>query len=288
ALETVPVGLINVSYGGSKVEAWMDSSILASMGNIIIPNRGDTIKSVNQTPTVLFNGMLKPVIGYGIKGCIWYQGESNYDDPKAYEKLFPLMVSRWRSLWGTEFPFYYAQIAPFNYTSLPPYFSGGKYNSAFLRDAQRKSLKTITNSGMITLMDIGENESIHPMHKKEGGERFAYLVLNKTYEQKGFLIPGPTLDTMTISGNVATIKILNAPNGLTSFGKPLQQFEIAGADKNFFPAQAVISQGKIKVSSPYVSNPVAVRYAFKDFIVGELFNTEGFPVSSFRTDDWDY
>ncbi|QES90940.1 sialate O-acetylesterase [Rhizosphaericola mali] len=288
ALETIPVGLINVSYGGSKIEAWMDSSVLASMGQIVIPHKGDSIKSVNQTPTVLFNGMLKPVIGYGIKGCIWYQGESNYDDPKAYEKLLPLMTSRWRSLWGTEFPFFYAQIAPFNYASLPPYYSGGKYNSAYLRDAQRKSLKTIPNSGMITLMDIGEAESIHPMHKKEGGERLAYLSLNKTYELKGFPIPGPTFDSMTIAGNIATIKLLNAPNGITSYGKPLQLFEIAGADKTFFPAQAVISQGKIKVSSPYVSNPVAVRYAFKDFIVGELYNTEGFPVSSFRTDDWDY
>lgn len=285
----IPVGLINVSYGGSKIEAWMDSSVLSGFANISIPKRGDTIRSVNQTPTVLFNGMLHPVIGYGIKGCIWYQGESNYDDPNLYEQLLPTMVHRWRELWGTgDFPFYYVQIAPYDYTSLPPYYAGGKYNSAYLRDAQRKSLKKISNSGMVVLMDIGEEKSIHPVHKKEGGERLAYLALNKTYGMNGYPLESPVFDTMHIVGNTITIQFLHAPNGLTSYGKPLTQFEIAGTDKTFYPAQAVISQGKIKVSSPYVSNPVAVRYAFKDFIVGELYNTEGLPVSSFRTDSWAY
>jgi len=285
----VPVGLISVNYGGSKAEAWMDSAVLASVGDIKIPQRGDAIKSVNQTPTVLFNGMLRPVIGYGIKGCIWYQGESNYDNPKQYETLFPTMVHRWRELWGQgDFPFYFAQIAPFNYASLPPYYSGGKYNSAFLRDAQRKSLKTIPNSAMVSLMDIGEEDNIHPKHKKEGGERFAFLALDNVYGMKDYTLACPTYDSMVVAGNVVTLHFLNTRNGLTSYGKPLQQFEIAGADKVFHPANAVITQGKLKVSSPYVAAPVAVRYAFKDFVVGDLFNTEGLPMASFRTDDWDY
>ncbi|WP_447642934.1 MULTISPECIES: sialate O-acetylesterase [Chitinophagaceae] len=286
-LDSIPIGLINISYGGSKVEAWMDPSTLNNFKDIAIPQKDDSIKSVNQTPTVLFNGMLHPVIGYGIKGCIWYQGESNYENPDQYEKLFPAMVNRWRTLWQQgDFPFYFVQIAPFDYTSLPPYHAGGKYNSAFLRDAQRKSLQSIPNAAMVSLMDIGEEKSIHPIHKQEGGDRLAYIALNKLYGLN-YPLECPTCDSMQITGNTVTIKFRNAPNGLTSYGKPLQQFEIAGKDKTFFPAQAVIYQGKIKVSATNVPNPVAVRYAFRDFIVGELFNTEGLPVSSFRTDDWD-
>jgi sialate O-acetylesterase len=288
-LNNIPVGLINVSYGGSKIEAWMSAETLKEFTGIETPKATDSIKSVNQTPTVLFNGMLHPVIGYGIKGCIWYQGESNYDLPDQYQSLFTAMVKEWRSLWQEgDFPFYFAQIAPFNYASLPPYHSGGKYNSAFLRDAQRKSLQTISNSAMVSLMDIGEENSIHPMHKEEGGSRFAYLALAKTYGIKGFADASPILDTIIITKNIATVKFLNAPNGLTSFGKELTQFEISGADKIFYPATAVISKGTVLVSSPMVKEPVAVRYAFKDFIKGELFSTDGLPVASFRTDSWNY
>ena len=139
---------------------------------------------------------------------------------------------------------------------------------------------------MVVLMDAGEENNIHPANKEICGQRLAYMALAKTYGQKGFASSSPTVDSLLISGNIATIKFKGAPNGLTSFGKPLVNFEIAGADKIFRPAKAVISRGTIVVSSPDVSTPVAVRYAFKDFVVGELFSTEGFPVSSFRTDDW--
>lgn len=288
-LNNVPIGLISVNYGGSKVEAWMSSETLKEFTGTNIPQPMDSIKSVNQTPTVLFNGMLKPVIGYGIKGCIYYQGESNYDEPEKYQSLFTAMVKEWRTLWQEgDFPFYYVQIAPFNYASLPPYYSGGKYNSAFLRDAQRLSLKTIPNSGMVSLMDIGEENSIHPMHKQEGGERLAYLALAKTYGIKGFGDGCPLFDTLIINKNIATVKFLNSKNGLTSFGKELTRFEIAGADKVFYPATAVINKGSVSASSPLVKEPVAVRYAFKDFTKGDLYNTEGLPAASFRTDNWEY
>jgi sialate O-acetylesterase len=135
-------------------------------------------------------------------------------------------------------------------------------------------------------MDNGEEKSIHPANKEIVGKRFAYLALGDTYQHKGFAYQSPLYDTLIVKGNVATIKFKYVPNGLTSFGKPLTQFEIAGVDKYFYPAQAVVSKGTIQVSSPHVEKPVAVRYAFKDFIVGELFSTEGYPVSSFRTDDW--
>ncbi len=197
------------------------------------------------------------------------------------------MVQLWRNEWGQgNFPFYFAQLAPFNYASLPDNNKTEKYNSAYIRDAQRKALNAIPASGIIVLMDAGEKDNIHPANKEAPGKRFAYLALADTYSFKGFGYQSPLFDSLLVNGNVATIKFKYTPNGLTSFGKPITQFEIAGADKNFYPAQATIWRGTIQLTSPQVATPVAVRYAFKDFIVGELFSTEGYPVASFRTDDW--
>jgi sialate O-acetylesterase len=283
----VPVGLVNISYGGSPAEAFMSEAALKEFPDLKIPTAVDSAKANNKTATTLYNGMLHPFIGYTIKGCIWYQGESNYDRPHQYEKLFPAMIKEWREEFGQgDFPFYFAQIAPYNYSQYQAVGQTNKFNSAYLRDAQRKALAKIPNSGMVVLMDIGEENSIHPANKEVGGRRFAYLALAKTYDQKGFGFTSPSFDSITISGNIATVKFKDIPNGLTSFGKPLVNFEIAGSDKIFRPAKATLSRSTILVSSPDVPAPVAVRYAFKDFVIGELFSTEGFPVSSFRTDNW--
>ncbi|WP_342648398.1 sialate O-acetylesterase [Mucilaginibacter sp. CSA2-8R] len=283
----VPIGLINVSYSGSFAEAWLDPETLKEFPEIKIPAKNDTIKQVSRTPTTLYNGMLHPIAGYGIKGAIFYQGESNYDNPDRYEKLFPALVGRWRNLWQQgDFPFYYAQIAPYEYAQLPPYYKGGKYNSAYLRDAQRKSQKTIPNSAMAVLMDIGEQASIHPAHKEPGGTRLAYLALGKTYDMKGFGFASPEYESITVKDTAAVLKFVNAANGITAYNKPLTQFEIAGDDQKFYPAKAVINGSSVTVSAPQVKKPAAVRYAFRDFVVGELYGTDGLPVSSFRTDNW--
>jgi sialate O-acetylesterase len=283
----VPVALINVSYGSSSAEAHMSIESLKSFPEISIPSATGTERLNNKVATTLYNGMIHPVMGYTIKGCIWYQGESNYDRPEQYEKLFPAMVQLWRSEWGQgNFPFYFAQLAPFDNGMYPQGKLNPKVNSAYLRDAQRKALNAIPASGMVVLMDAGEEKNIHPANKEVVGKRFAYMALGDTYFHKGFSYQSPLFDSLLINGSIATIKFKNAGNGLTSFGKPITQFEIAGADKNFYPAQAIISRGNIQLSSPQVATPVAVRYAFKDFIMGELFSTEGYPVSSFRTDDW--
>lgn len=282
----IPVALINATYGGSPAESFMSAESLKAFPEISVPSPSGTEKLNNKNATTLYNGMIHPITGYTIKGCIWYQGESNYDRAEQYEKLFPAMVQLWRNEWGQgNFPFYFAQIAPFNYV-YPNVVKTEKLNSAYLRDAQRKSLAAIPASSMVVLMDDGEEKSIHPANKEIVGKRFAYLALGDTYAFKGFAFQSPLFDSLLVNGNIATVKFKNAPNGLTSFGKPITQFEIAGADKNFYPAQAVVSKGTILVSLPQVSTPVAVRYAFKDFVVGELFSTEGYPVSSFRTDDW--
>jgi sialate O-acetylesterase len=283
----VPVGLVHVSYSGSSIEAWMHESWLKPFNVKGIPVTKDSIRVPNRTPTALFNGMLSPVVGYTMKGCLWYQGESNYTDPDTYEKLFETMVKEWRASWNIgEFPFYYAQIAPFDYSRFTPGDNREILNSAYFREAQRKCMKTIPNSGMAVLMDTGEKNSIHPSRKKEAGTRMAYWALAKTYDIKGLGYASPSYDTMTVTGNKAVISFTNVANGITSFGKELTCFEMAGPDKHFYPATAVLGRKSVTLTSPQVAEPVAVRYAFKDFIVGDLFSTEGLPVSSFRTDNW--
>ncbi|WP_069658802.1 sialate O-acetylesterase [Arcticibacter eurypsychrophilus] len=283
----VPVGVINSSYGGSTIEAWMDPETLKPFKDIKVPGKKDSIIEKSRTPTTLYNGMIYPIVGYGIKGCIWYQGESNNGRPDQYEKLFAAMVNQWRTEWGgTQFPFYFAQIAPYTYVTPTSVNQGKKFNSAYLRDAQRKSVAQIPNTDMAVLLDLGEEKSIHPMHKEEGGTRLALLALAKTYGMKGFGYASPELDTTAVDGSILTVKFKNAGNGLTSFGQKLSQFEIAGENKTFYPADAVISGATVLVSSPYVKDPKQVRYAFKDYVVADLFSTEGFPISSFRTDNW--
>lgn len=282
----VPIGLVNISYGGTPVEAFMDAETLKAFPEISVPAPNDTAKLNNKNATVLYNGMLRPFLGYTIKGCIWYQGETNNDRPQQYESLLPAFVKQIREQSGQgDFPFLFAQIAPFNYGQLAA-TGAPVHNSAFLRDAQRKALDKIPNSGMAVLLDIGEETNIHPADKVTGSKRLAYLAFAKAYGLKGFIAESPSYGSFSISGSIVTINFKNAPNGLTSYGQELKHFEIAGANKIFRPAKAVIRGGTVLVSAPEIKEPVAVRYAFKNFVIGDLFGTEGFPVSSFRSDEW--
>ncbi len=283
----VPVGLIDVSYGGSCVEAWASRENAKPYQDKQVPRIADSSFIDNRTPTTLFYGMLHPVIGYAIKGAIWYQGETNHVNALDYTERFSSMVKEWRELWGLgDFPFYYAQIAPYNYAKY--YKEGGKpeYNSAYLREAQLKALDFIPNSGMAVLMDIGEKDNIHPVDKRTGGERLAYLALAKTYGVKGIGYNAPVMKGIEVKDSTIVVSFDSIPNGITSYGKEVTSFEIAGSDKQFYPAQCKVRSKSVVVSAPEVPEPVAVRYAFKDFVVGRLFSTEGIPVPSFRSDDW--
>jgi sialate O-acetylesterase len=276
----VPVGLINTSWGGTRIEPWISENGLKKFDWASIPENVQQENISPATPTVLFNAMINPLSGYGIRGVIWYQGESNRNEPDKYLQLLPALADDWRSVWGFgEFPFYYVQIAPFDY-------GPASLNSAYLREAQMKAAKAGTNMGMACIMDVGERDNIHPADKITTGNRLAFLALARTYELKGFACTGPELKEMKIEGNQVKLTFDNAANGLTSFGKELSCFEVAGANKCFFPAKAFITSTGITIYSVFVSTPVAVRYAFQDFITGDLYNTEGIPASSFRTDDW--
>lgn len=271
----VPVGIIHASYGGSRVEAWMSKEGVAPYKDL---------PDVHNA-SILYNGMLSPVVGYGIRGCLWYQGEANIDVPDLYRQLFPSLVNDWRRQWGIgEFPFYYAQIAPFNYNK----GEGKGKNSAYLREAQMKCLDLIPASGMILLTDIGDARTIHPMEKETVGNRFAYLVLGRTYGKKGFSTTGPLYKSMQVEGREITLSFDETGKGLTTYRQPLTGFEIAGEDRIFHPANARFGKDAqtVIVSSPEVERPVAVRYAFKDYVKGCLYNMSGLPASSFRTDNW--
>ncbi|MFV0540073.1 MAG: sialate O-acetylesterase, partial [Aestuariibaculum sp.] len=285
----VPVGLIVVSYGGSNVEAWMNKQMLQDFDlELKLPKTESDLKSnPNRVPTTLFNGMLSPVIGYGIKGTIWYQGESNYERPFQYKELLKKMVASWRELWKQDdFPFYFVQIAPFDYARFHPNDNREAYNSAYLREAQLKASKEIPNAAMAVLMDLGEFGNIHPADKEKGGERLAYLALAKTYGFTGFEYESPEFSAMEIKGSTVTISFNNVPNGITAYGNEVNGFEIAGENQVFYPVQAVLRRKSVVLSAPQVEKPVAVRYLFKDFTKAEIFSTGGLPMSSFRTDGW--
>jgi len=278
----VPVGLISASWSGSRIEPWMSEETLKTFDWVTLPDKSmDPDNIPFQTPVVMYNAMINPIAGFGIRGAIWYQGESNRLEPERYMKLFPAMVNNWRSVWGIgEFPFYFVQIAPFDY-------GNPAQNSAFMREAQQRLPAIVPNTGMACVMDTGEKDNIHPANKKAAGDRLAYQALVKTYGIKGIECEGPSLKEMKVDGNIVKLTFNNASNGLTSYGKTLSCFEVAGANRRFYPATAVITWSGITLFSPSVSEPVAVRYAFRDFIVGDLFNTEGLPASSFRTDNWE-
>jgi sialate O-acetylesterase len=277
----VPVGLIVSSVGGTMIEAWMSKASLAPYPEVKIPEKiDDTVKQPFKLPTALFNGMVAPAMNYGIKGMIWYQGESNRQEPQLYTKLFPVMIADWRKQWGQgDFPFYFVQIAPFG--------SHDKTRSGpLIREAQLKAMLTVPNTGMASTMDVGMEKNVHYMDKTIPAHRLGYWALGKTYGIKGIGYNAPLFKEMTIKGDKATLSFNNAPY-LTSFEKPLTLFEVAGSDKVFYPAKATIVAGTVVVQSEKVTAPVAVRYAFKEFVVAELYNNDGIPASSFRTDNWD-
>lgn len=232
-------------------------------------------------PTGLYNAMVLPLTPFQIAGVIWYQGESNAGRPAEYAKLFPLMVQDWRKAWGIgDFPFYWVQIAPYEHGN-----SKGAH-SAFFRDTQTKCLKTIKNSGIAVIMDIGVEKDVHPRNKQDVGKRLALVALAKTYGQKDIAYSGPMYKKMKVEGQKIRLYFDNIYGGLMATDGQLSDFIIAGADRKFVPAEAVIDGDTIVVSSPQVEKPAAVRYGWTNWVMGTLFNKEGLPASSFRTDNW--
>ncbi|MCL5021435.1 MAG: glycosyl hydrolase family 2 [Bacteroidetes bacterium] len=233
------------------------------------------------TPTMLFYGMIAPLIPYRIKGVVWYQGESNSDQPDDYNNykyLFPLMIGNWRADWHEgDFPFYWVQIAPWNY--------GAKSKSYVVRDAQRLTL-SVPNTGMAVILDIGSLSTVHPPDKQDVGLRLARWALAKNYGKR-VVYSGPIYRSMRVKNGKVIISFKYAGGGLVM--KPLNgetNFIIAGRDSNFVKAEVKIVGKTLVVCSSSVKHPIAVRYAWGNAEEATLFNKAGLPASTFRTDDW--
>lgn len=234
-------------------------------------------------PTALYNGMISPLKPYAFKGVIWYQGESNTDQAYEYRELFPAMIKDWRKQWGREFPFLFVQLANFKKADTQPQES----DWAELREAQSMTLQ-LPKTAMSVIIDLGEADDIHPVNKEDVGKRLALAARKTAYGEKGIVASGPTYKNMKIKDDKIILFFENIGNGLTARNGKLKQFAIAGADKKFVWADAVINGNTVIVSSPSVKTPIAVRYAWSDNPEGcNLYNSEGLPTSPFRTDHWD-
>ncbi|OJU52894.1 MAG: sialate O-acetylesterase [Bacteroidales bacterium 45-6] len=232
-------------------------------------------------PTVLYNSMIHPLIPFGIKGFLWYQGEANDSAAYNYRKLFPMMISDWRTRWGQDdLPFLFVQLP--NYKKVQPQPVESEW--AELREAQTMTLSQ-PNTGMACTIDVGDADNIHPVNKQEVGRRLALIAEKQVYNQN-VIASGPMLKSFSINGGEVFIRFSNVGSGLkTSDGKDVAGFAIAGDDKKFYWAKATIKGDQVVVSSDKVANPVAVRYAWADNPVCNLINSEGLPAVPFRTDN---
>ncbi|MEZ5045216.1 MAG: sialate O-acetylesterase [Saprospiraceae bacterium] len=320
----VPIGLIDNAWGGSAAEAWVNRGVLekddkyddlmASWKKTETtynyeeevkkwqkevdewdalkeadrktsrPRKPGDILNGNHRPANIYNGVLHPTIGYGIKGVIWYQGESNAGRAYQYRDLFPLMIKNWREEWGQgDFPFYYVQLADFQAEKEQP----GDSDWAELREAQSMTMNQLKNVGQAVIIDLGEGRDIHPRNKQTVADRLARWALAKDYH-KNIPFMGPTYQSMKIEGNKITLTFDQVGQGLYSFDtQEPQGFAIAGADQQFVWANAkIISPTQMEIWSDGVTSPVAVRYAWANNPVCNMYSRDGLPMTPFRTDDW--
>jgi sialate O-acetylesterase len=283
---SVPIGLIQIAYSGTPAESWVSGPSLKTMPAYdslvdVISSKPGSPKD-SHIPTVLYNAMLNPIIPYGTRGVIWYQGESNAAKANQYQTLFPLLINNWRKLWGKKkMPFYFVQLANFKEVQEQP----GESDWAELRDAQFKTL-SLPATGMAVTIDLGEVKDIHPKDKQDVGKRLALIARHKIYKEK---IPysGPLYKKFKVHANRIKLSFKHTNGGLVTKGaSDLTGFSIAGEDKKFYKANAEIKNNKVEVWSDKVPRPVAVRYAWAINPVCNLYNGAGLPASPFRTDNW--
>lgn len=268
----VPIGLINSSWGGTPAETWMPEETIAN--DNYLKEAAAKQKPVPWGPVEpgkIYNSMISPLIPFHIAGVLWYQGEANTINAYAYKEILSGLISSWRIKWGYDFPFYYAQIAPYKY--------GNPYEGVEVRDAQRKALE-VPNTGMIVLSDIGDTLNIHPKNKIDVALRMANLALNRYYKKIQIEDSGPMYKQIVIEKNKAIISFDHS-EGLHSAGDKLTCFEIAGDDKVFYPADAKIKGEQVLVSSKKVKSPLAVRFAWSNTATPNLFNGANLPASCF-------
>ena len=272
-LKNVPIGLISSNWGGTPAEIWMPEEVVQNDAVLL-----ENAKKLNEQeygprqPGRAFNAMIYPFAGFKIAGALWYQGESNVGS-EVYDKTLSALITSWRQLWKDEFPFYYVQIAPFKTGS-------NNFSNVTLRNSQRKLLKEINTTGMVVISDVSDTVDIHPKDKKSVGIRLANLALANTYKTNSNLVNGPLFKEIKIDKNKAIVSFDYA-DGLHFKDKITKQFEIAGADGTFYPAEASIKNNQVIVTSKKVPNPAKVRFAWGNTIQSDLFNKANLPSSCF-------
>jgi len=282
----VPVGIIVSCWGGSTIETWIKKEVIETefpefdLGYL---DNHELKHHKYHSPCLLYNGMVAPLAPYSIKGIIWYQGEANRLRPDQYIRLQTSYAKMMREEFQSpDAGFYFVQIAPF-------YYWQDDMHLGYFCEAQAKTLQTIPHSGMATTADIGEKEVIHPAHKKEVGQRLAWLALSHDYGMDYIQADAPVYKGVEFVDGKAIVQIDPFGLSLSPMIDPITGFEMAGEDRVFHPATAQRHKDKgdrVVVSWDREETPVAVRYCFRNWSVGNLKNNFGVPVGPFRTDDW--
>jgi len=301
----VPVGILSASVGTTSISAWTSRDAMErepsgkpkvaaydarvrkyveGMGNNKPPATTRPAKDPRQdinSPTLLFNGMIAPLMPYSIRGAIWYQGESDAKWHAGYGQAFRTMVDDWRARWGQgDFPFLFVQLTARGPRATEP----ADGNWAQMREVQAACL-SVPNTGMAVTIDVGAEDTVHPRNKQAVGQRLALVALAKVYGRP-VAYAGPMYRDMSNEGNAIRVRFDHVGEGLRIAGERLSGFAVAGEDRRFVWAEARIDDGEVVVSSPEVAHPVAVRYAWADNPECNLFSADGLPAVPFRTDDW--
>ncbi|MGO1596060.1 MAG: sialate O-acetylesterase [Sphingobacterium sp.] len=278
--ENIPIGVINASWGGTAAETWTPEHLIHH--DPFLKKKAEKQQAGDYRPHQAgstWNSMIHPLAGYNLSAAFWYQGESNVGTWDGYDKLMKTLVSSWRSAWNIDFPFYFVQIAPFQYNNAQPL-------AALLREQQVKTALELPQTGMVVITDLVDNiQDIHPSQKKDVANRLADLALVEIYGQEIKDYQSPVYQSHEIKGNTIEISFHHLDGNLKAEGE-LTELYIAGADQVFKAAKGKIRGNKLIVESPAVKSPEAVRFGFSETAIPNLFNSRGLPVSPFRTDKW--
>ncbi len=282
----VPIGIIETAWGGTRIESWLPKEYLLKYKDVIIPKKLPETQKKQKKPSFLYNAMIHPFQDFKIKGVLWYQGESNRTKPKPYYNLMSDLIQSWRTQWNNKnLPFYFVQIAPYNYVK----HKRGKRNYAnFIREAQLKVSKTIKNTGLVATTDLGDCNDIHPSKKGEVAKRLASWALAKHYGFRKLNYKSATFKSMKIQDNKIKLDFEFCNRDFFLDSKNVNGFTIAGADKVFFPAKVTVNKNNksLILHHPKIEKPVAVRYGFEDCFESNLQTKSKLPIAVFRTDSW--
>lgn len=275
----VPIGVISTAWGGTPAEPWIPAEAVEANEKL----SGKLVKQGNQWRPIevgaCYNQMIHPLVPFAVSGAIWYQGESNRENAEVYDELMTTLITSWRAKFGRELPFYFVQIAPFNY-------GAGDLLASIVREQQEQTSRRLPKTGMVVVSDrVNDVNNIHPLDKTTVGERLAAFALAEVYARDVKNYKSPTFNSVSFDKGKAYVTLNDASCGVVVEGKKAVGMKIAGADGEFVEAEVkVLPDNRLEVYSRAVKEPRAVRYAFDDTTMGNIFSTAKLPLAPFRTD----